>query len=258
MKTLALLLALASAIPAQDAAPGIGRFLIAKPQVEGFFAESVIVLVDHAETGSLGLIVNRPIGSSLAELVPELEAARGHHEPAFLGGPVATDQMLLLVRGASQPRGSAPVLERVFVSGSRETLQALLAKPPKGGELRAYVGYAGWAPGQLDAEIARGDWLVAPGDAASVFTHTPAALWKQLFDRHRTLEVNGPSPRRTHPAATCLAAGCGVRSRHRTLEVRAPPQVARTKKSINLSAPWRSAAASSDSPTSGRARSSTR
>jgi len=231
MKTLALLAALACATPASDTGPAIGRFLIAKPEVGGFFAGTVIVLVDHSAGGSLGLIVNRPLEVSLAELLPELEGARGHDEPGFLGGPVATDQLLLLVRSGSKPPGAAPVLDHLFVSGSRETLRALLAKPQEGTELRAYVGYAGWAPGQLEVEIARGDWLLAPGDAASVFTHEPGALWQTLWKKHRMIEVRAP------------ARG---------------PVVAALAKSINLSAPWRSAAASSASPTSGRARSSTR
>jgi putative transcriptional regulator len=221
--------AFALAAPASGGDPAIGRFLIAQPQVSGFLAETVIVLVDHGDHGSLGLIVNRPIGHSVAELLPELEAARGHDEPAFLGGPVAQGQLLLLVRAAAAPPGSAPVLDQVHVSGSRDTLSALLAKPPAGGELRAYVGYAGWAPGQLASEIARGDWLVAPGDAASVFTHDPAGLWKELFDKHRSIRVE-----------------------------RRVPAVARNAKSINLSAPWRSAAASSAFRTSASPRSSTR
>jgi putative transcriptional regulator len=218
-----------AAAPASGGDPAIGRFLIAKPQVSGFFAETVIVLVDHGDHGSLGLIVNRPIGTSVAELLPELEAARGHDEPAFLGGPVAQGQLLLLVRAAAAPPGSAPVLDQVHVSGSRDTLSALLAKPPAGGELRAYVGYAGWAPGQLASEIARGDWLVAPGDAVSVFTHDPAGLWQELFDKHRSIRVERPG---------------GV--------------LAANAKSITLSAPWRSAAASSASRTSASPRSSTR
>src|SRR4030095_2669783 len=107
MRALALLAALACATPAgDDAGPAIGRFLIAKPQVGGFFAETVIVLVDHAETGSLGLIVNRALDVRLAELLPELEGARGHDERGFLGGPVATSQLLLLVRATSQPPGA--------------------------------------------------------------------------------------------------------------------------------------------------------
>ena len=229
MKASLLWAALALAAPAGDAGPAIGRLLIAKPQVSGFFAETVIVLVDHGEHGSLGLIVNRPLEQSVAALLPELEAAHGHDEPAFLGGPVAQGQLLLLVRAAVAPPGSAPVLDQVHVSGSRDTLSALLAKPPAGGELRAYVGYAGWAPGQLAGEIARGDWLVAPGDAASVFTREPAGLWKELFDKHRSIRVERPGR-----------------------------SVARNAKSITLSAPWRSAAASSASRTSASPRSSTR
>jgi putative transcriptional regulator len=233
MRALALLAVLACATPASDTGPAIGRFLIARPQVGGFFSETVIVLVDHSEAGSLGLIVNRPIEVSLAELLPEIEGARGHDEPGFLGGPVATSQLLLLVRAGSQPVGAAPVLDHVFVSGSRDTLRALLEKAPEGSEFRAYVGYAGWAPGQLEAEIARGDWLLAPGDAASVFTHDPGELWQTLLTKHQMIPVEWLPPRRQ-----------GV--------------VAALAKSINLSPPWRSAAASSASPTSGRARSSTR
>jgi putative transcriptional regulator len=209
--------------------PAAGRFLIAKPQVTGFFAETVILLVDHGEHGSLGLIVNRPTPHSVAELLPGIEEARGHEEPAWWGGPVEPGGLLLLVRASAAPPDSAPVVADVHVSGSRDTLVSLLSKPPAGGELRAYAGYAGWAPAQLAAELARGDWLVAPADAKSVFTRDPAGLWKKLFDAHRSIRVEQPAF-----------------------------AVARPAKSINLSAPWRSAAASSGSRTSASRRSSTR
>jgi putative transcriptional regulator len=189
MKARVLLATLALAAPLPSHEPAIGRLLIATPQVGGFFTESVIVLVDHGAHGDLGLIVNRPLASSLAELLPDIEGAQGHHEPAFFGGPVAPGQMLLLVRAARPPAGSAPVLDGVSVSGSRDTLRALLEHPASGDELRAYVGYAGWAPGQLAEEIARGDWLVAPGDAASVFTDEPATLWQTLLKKHQAIEV---------------------------------------------------------------------
>ena len=229
MKAVVLLATLALAAPLPGREPAIGRLLIATPQVGSFFTESVVVLVDHGEHGSLGLIVNRPLELSLAELLSDEEGAKGHGEPAFFGGPVAPGQILLLVRSARPLHGGAPVLDGVTVSGSRETLRALLEHPPAGGELRAYVGYAGWAPGQLADEIARGDWLVAPGDAGSVFTHEPAELWQALLKKHQGIRVQVPQPR----------------------AVAAPP------KSITLWPPWRSAAASSGSRTSARARSST-
>jgi putative transcriptional regulator len=209
--------------------PAIGRFLIAKPQVTGFFAETVVLLVDHGEHGSLGLIVNRPTPHSLAELLPAIEEARGHEEPAYWGGPVEPGGVLLLIRASAAPAGSAHVVADVHVSGSREALVALLAKPPAGAELRAYAGYAGWAPGQLAGELARGDWLVAPADAKSIFTRDPVGLWKKLFEAHRSIRVERPAF-----------------------------AVARPAKSITLSAPWRSAAASSGSRTSASRRSSTR
>jgi len=189
-----LLAALVLAAPLPGREPALGRLLIATRQVSGFFAESVIVLVDHGDHGSLGLIVNRPLERSLAELLPDLEGAAGHDEPAFFGGPVAPRQMLLLVRSARPPRGTAPVLDGVAVSGSRDTLRSWLEAPPAGSELRAYAGYAGWASGQLAAEIARGDWLVAAGDAASVFTRDPAGLWDELLKKHEAIEVEVTTP----------------------------------------------------------------
>jgi putative transcriptional regulator len=251
MKALALLagLWLAAAPPSSPAPaadePAIGRFLVANRQVAGFFGESVVVLVDHGAHGSLGLIVNRPVELTLDELLPDVERARGHGEHAFLGGPVATDQLLLLIRAKQPPRGSAPVLDDLHVSGSRETLIELLGGSSAGVEFRAYVGYAGWAPGQLASEIARGDWTLAPGDAASVFARDPSGLWETLLRRHQEIQVQGPQrgPRSEPQANEVTTAG---------------PLLARAAKSITLSAPWRSAAASSASPTSGRARSSTR
>jgi putative transcriptional regulator len=217
--------------------PAIGRFLIAQPQVTGFFGETVILLVDHGDHGSLGLVVNRPMPHSVAELLPSLEGARGHDEPAWWGGPVEPGGVLLLIRASAAPEGSAPVVGDVHVSGSRDTLVTWLGKPPAGGELRAYAGYAGWAPGQLAAELARGDWLVAPADAKSVFTRDPSGLWKKLFEAHRSIRVERPT----------LAV-----LRERLLAVAGPA------KSINLTAPWRSAAASSGFRTSASRRSSTR
>jgi putative transcriptional regulator len=233
MRTLALLAGLWLAAPppepppAPPAGPAIGRFLVANRQVAGFFGESVIVLVDHGTHGSLGLIVNRPVELTLDELLPDVERARGHGEHAWLGGPVATDQLLFLIRAQQPPRDAALVLDGLFVSGHRETLLGLLSGPGPGVEFRVYVGYAGWAPGQLASEVARGDWTVAPGDAAAVFARDPSGLWEKLLRRHQEIEVRFP-------------------------------RLAQPAKFIKLSAPWHSAAASSACPTSGRARSSTR
>jgi putative transcriptional regulator len=234
MRALALCVALAALAPARAREPAAGAFLVATPQVAGFFEESVIVLLEHDARGSLGLMVNRPLGRSLAALLPELEEAQGREEPVFLGGPVAQGQMLVLARAGEPPEGATRVLEGVYATGSQDVLRRLLAAP--GAELRAFVGYAGWSPGQLDAELARGDWLVAPADVSRVFTAEPEALWEELFRRHRAIEARAPARRALAPGAP-VAGGA---------------------KSITLSRPWRSAAASSASRTSASPRSSTR
>ncbi len=226
MRALALLAGLWLSAPAPLAppprieAPAIGAFLLANHQVHGYFAETVIVLLDHGAGGTLGVIVNRPVERTLDELLPSLDEARGRSEHAYLGGPVANDKLLLLIRAREAPEDSAPVLEGVHVSGHPDTLRKLLGAPD-GPAFRAYVGYAGWAPGQLASELARGDWTLAPGDAGSVFTPEPDTLWQKLLGRHQEIQVRAPL------------------------------------KFINLSRPWRSAAASSVSRTSERARSST-
>jgi putative transcriptional regulator len=215
-------------LPPTVDAPAAGTFLVANHQVYGLFAETVIVLLDHDAGGSLGLIVNRPVELTLEELLPGFEEARGREERAWLGGPVEPDKVLLLVRSPQAPGESSPVLDGVHVSGHRDTLRKLLTEPAKGVTFRAYVGYAGWAPGQLASELGRGDWTLAPGDADSVFTTEPDALWRKLLERHRQIEVRWSGPLAGRP------------------------------KSINLSPPWRSVAESSVSRTSGRAPSSTR
>ena len=258
---------------------GIGSFLIANRQVSGFFEESVIVLVDHGENGSLGLIVNRPVEVTLAQLLPEVEAAHGRSEHAWLGGPVAPDHLLILIHAKQAPADSAHVLDGLHVSGSSETLRKLLIEPAKGVEFRAYIGYAGWAPGQLAGEIARGDWTLAPGDADSVFARDPSGLWEKLLRRNQEIEVRarcefarasawepptGPVPRseaqpsEAEARAPELAWPTGAVPRSEAQPSEAESLVAAPAKSINLSRPWRSAAASSVCPTSARARSSTR
>ena len=188
-----LLAAPASApLPPTLEAPRIGAFLVANPQIEGYFAETVIVLVDHDTSGTLGVIVNRPVALSLDELLPEIEEARGHGERAYLGGPVDPGKMLLLIRAGDAPRNTAPVLPGLHMSGHRDALRRLLAEPPEGVSFRAYAGYAGWARGQLASEIARGDWTLAPGDAKSVFTDEPGTLWRRLLSRHQQIHVQAP------------------------------------------------------------------
>lgn len=158
-----------------------GRFLVASRSLQDpNFAETVILLVEYDANGALGVIVNRPTEVALVDALPELGELRRRKDVVYLGGPVGRDRMLLLVRTPQQPPQSLRVFDRVFASGS---LDAVRKSVQRGEPIRAYAGYAGWGPGQLDAEVARGDWFIGPADSNAVFADRPGALWDDLIER---------------------------------------------------------------------------
>ena len=158
-----------------------GKFLVASRDLhDPNFAETVILLVDYDREGALGVVVNRPSDVALIEALPEVNELRKRKDVVFLGGPVARDRMLLLVRTRQQPPQSLRVFDRVFASGSLTALRKSMAR---GDSIRAYAGYTGWGPGQLDMEVGRGDWFIGPADSNAVFSDRPTAMWDDLIER---------------------------------------------------------------------------
>jgi putative transcriptional regulator len=173
----------ATGSPAQGAAARLakGKFLVAsRSLLDPNFSETVILLVDYDPNGALGVVVNRPTPVALIDALPELDELRARKDVVYLGGPVARDRMLLLVRTGQQPPQSLRIFGRVFASGSLDALRKSMAQ---GDSIRAYAGYAGWGPGQLDMEVARGDWFIGPADSDAVFTERPTAVWSDLIER---------------------------------------------------------------------------
>jgi putative transcriptional regulator len=89
--------------------------------------------------------------------------------------------MVLLIRSSSTLEEAQQVMADVYVSSSRKLFERLVDKADTGERFRVYAGYAGWAPGQLDREVARGDWHVLPADAETVFDKAPADIWPELI-----------------------------------------------------------------------------
>lgn len=163
--------------------PAAGRFLIATEGIRGtIFQESVVFLISYSPEGALGVIVNRPTELALHEVVKGAHANAGM---LYLGGPVAPMTVMVLLRAQSAPDRAVHVAEDVFMTVDAETLVERTARGADG--LRVYAGYSGWGPGQLDGEIARGDWIVAGAPTGSIFEGSPKELWKKLFLRHHRL-----------------------------------------------------------------------
>jgi putative transcriptional regulator len=182
----AVLAWLAGTAAAQEPSPAVanGVFLVAKPaMVDPNFAQTVVLVTLPPGGGAIGVIVNRALGRKLSELVQEPALIPPDADELYSGGPVARGQLLMLVRTASAPAGSFHVLEDVYLSTDPKVLEDLKTGLLPGARVRFYAGYAGWAPGQLQAEVGRGSWWLLPADAASLFERDPATLWEMLRQR---------------------------------------------------------------------------
>lgn len=158
-----------------------GKFLVASRDLrDPNFSEAVILLVDYDERGALGVIVNRPTEVRLTEALPEVKELRKRKDTVYLGGPVGRDRMVVLLRAAQAPPESVLVFDQVYATGS---LDALRGSVKRNDSVRAYAGYAGWGPRQLDAEVARGDWLIGPADSKAIFEERPGRVWENLLER---------------------------------------------------------------------------
>jgi putative transcriptional regulator len=171
-----------------------GKFLIAQPQAGGpYFYESVVLLLDYEPEGAVGLIVNRPTDIELTRLLPDIEALQGRSDRAFFGGPVERERMMVLYRAGEAPPDARQIVGEIYASGSFGTLRQAIESGTPPSRLRAYVGYAGWGMGQLQGEVARGDWLIAPAEADAVFEMDPDEVWREFIERSTGLHAErGP------------------------------------------------------------------
>ena len=168
--------------------PGKGMFLIASPKLQDpNFARSVVLLIDYGQNGAMGLVINRPTDMKLSRVFPDIDGLQNRTEILFFGGPVQLDSVFILIRSDSQTLNSIPRLKNLYLSGDTSALGQILDN--KRQEARVYAGYAGWAPEQLEAEIARGDWSVVPADAQTVFDAVPAEIWEKLMNRGKIRSV---------------------------------------------------------------------
>lgn len=189
----ACLLAGAPAHAAGDVPNGV--FLVASPALrDPNFEGSVVLATQRADGGTLGVIVNRPTPVALRDLFPGSDALRDSSEPVFSGGPVSRNTLVFVVRAQSSPGKALQVLGDLWLGSDPDLLLTLLGRAAQT-PLRVYSGYAGWAPGQLAAEVERGAWYLVPADADSVFAPDPQALWQRLLQRAAGRPVRlDPSP----------------------------------------------------------------
>jgi putative transcriptional regulator len=151
-----------------------GNLLIAAPSLFDYFRRTVILVLEHNEEGAMGVVLNRPSETTVAEAVDLLSDLADSDEPVRLGGPVSPESVVAL--GDFEDPGEAAAQ----VTGSLGLLDPD-APDPTLRRLRVYAGHAGWGPGQLDGELDEGAWIVASLDPDDPFTE--GDLWADALQR---------------------------------------------------------------------------
>lgn len=159
-----------------------GIFLIASPNLrDPNFRQSVILLCVHGSEGALGIVVNRPTKISIAEVLPQVPILEGQHHMLYAGGPVQRNHLLILYRTPDGPENTHHVFDGVYLGGNMTALEDILKNPQCSDHFRAFMGYSGWAPGQLESEMATGSWLTLPADPAIMFERDQTQLWNEIL-----------------------------------------------------------------------------
>ena len=162
--------------------PAIGDVLIAEPFMDDFyFRRSVILLIDHNEEGSLGVIFNKRLTIPFNEIVqgfPEFKA------DVYLGGPVETDRIFFIHTIGEMIPDSHLISNGLYWSGNINALKAMIKMDfIKPHEVRFFVGYAGWDGGQLRNELKANTWLVGRFTAKELLNTMPGKMWSGLVNK---------------------------------------------------------------------------
>jgi putative transcriptional regulator len=172
--------------PANAQTIGNGTLLVASPALTDVnFARAVVLVLQHDQNGTVGVVLNRPTSLVPGTVFPELaEGLGGYAGHLFRGGPVAPTRLLYLVRGLAAATVNGPeVLDKVFLSIDDSVLPDMVRLADGTNDLRLYAGHATWAPGQLQAEVGAGGWQILLGTEDLVFDEDPSELWQKLEGR---------------------------------------------------------------------------
>lgn len=161
-----------------------GRLLVASPMLPSpEFSRTVILVLDHDDdAGTLGVVINRPLPVDVSTVLPTWQSHTTPPGRLFQGGPVARDSAigLAVIPGDGEPDGVRRLIGGLGIV-DLDTDPDVLAGRLAG--LRIFVGYAGWSPGQLEAELDEDSWFVLEAEARDAFSDDPHTLWAQVLER---------------------------------------------------------------------------
>ncbi len=160
------------------------HFLIATPFLEDArFEGSLTYICEHSEQGAMGLTINHPMDIALSEILEQLDLQGGPADvPVYVGGPVQPERGFVLHRPVGQWQSSLALTDTLALSTSKDILAAI-ANGEGPDDFIMVLGYAGWAPGQLEGELAGNAWLTCPADEHILFELPPAKRLAAALER---------------------------------------------------------------------------
>jgi len=156
-----------------------GQLLVAGPDLwDPNFRRSVVLIGHHDEEGAVGVVLNRASDVSVVEAAPTLAELAGPGAVLYLGGPVQTEAAVVVVDFAQPDRAGLLALGSIgFLVGEDPDTAGGIERA------RIFAGYAGWGPGQLEAELEEDSWILEPALPSDVFTERPDRLWADVLRR---------------------------------------------------------------------------
>jgi len=163
-----------------------GVLLVASPLLsDPNFHQAVLLIIEHGRGGTVGLILNRPTNMLLSEALPDFTVLKRTNHRLFTGGPVEQTQLVLLFRLTQLLPNTRQIVAGVYV-GTPRVLERIMTQPKTSETFRAFAGFSGWAPGQLEHEMLEGAWGILPSDTFNIFDKDPAMLWPDCISRLQT------------------------------------------------------------------------
>jgi putative transcriptional regulator len=159
----------------------VGDLLVASEKLgDPNFAQSVVLILDHDEdNGTLGLVINRRSEIPLSKVFPDIKGASA--DPVYVGGPVSLTAVQALLRQPAETEDVKHVTGDVYSTASKQVIEESVRSRLVSSKFRLYVGYAGWAPGQIEAEMQIGAWSVLSNRSKLIFDSDPDSLWSRLM-----------------------------------------------------------------------------